>query len=148
MKYLILVIATLAAAIGESFLSYGMRNMGDMSAAFRERWPELILAVVRNIHVTVGVSFLAIFFFLYLATLSWFDLSFAMPLTSMSYVFAAILARFFLREEVSWKRWLGTVVILLGITLLAMDRKPQTGHGARSGLETSRAPETPVESRP
>jgi len=48
------------------------------------------------------VVLLAIFFFLYLASLSWADISFVMPLTAMSFIFAALLAKFVLKEDVSW----------------------------------------------
>ena len=123
---LVLAFAALAAAVGEALLSYGMRGL-DLSSDFGRRWPELFLAVVKNAYVALGVLFLAVFFFLYLATLSWADLSFAMPITALSYVFAAVLAKVFLGEEVSWKRWVGTLLILLGITLVAMDKSRTPG---------------------
>ncbi|MBI4585012.1 MAG: EamA family transporter [Planctomycetes bacterium] len=123
---IVLILATLCAAIGETFLSHGMRKLGGVTLSSPSGCLELVLSVVKNVHVTVGVVFLALFFFLYLATLSWADLSFVMPLTSMSYIFAAVLARVFLHERVSWHRWVGTCVILLGITLLAMDDKQRT----------------------
>jgi drug/metabolite transporter (DMT)-like permease len=126
---LVLSIATLCAAIGETFLSYGMRSMGEVSWTSPSRWLELVLSVVKNFHVTIGVVFLALFFFLYLATLSWADLSYALPITSMSFIFGAILAKVFLNEQVSWRRWAGTVVILAGICLVATDQKERTASG-------------------
>ena len=125
---LVLAIAALAAAVGETLLSYGMRGL-DLSSDFQRRWPQLFLVVVKSPYVAMGVVCLAVFFFLYLATLSWADLSFAMPITALSYVFAAALAKVFLGEEVSWKRWLGTALILLGITLVAMDQSRTPGLG-------------------
>ena len=123
---LVLVFAALCAAIGESFLSYGMRPLGHVSWSSPSQWPRLVLMVVRNPHVTVGVLFLACFFFLYLVSLSWTDLSFALPVTNLSLVFAALIARYVLREQVSWQRWLGTVIILIGITFIALDQKAKT----------------------
>ena len=86
----------------------------------------LILSVVRNPYVFLGVVFLAIFFFLYLAALSWADLSYVLPLTAMSYVFAALMAKFVLKEDVSWQRWLGTVIIVIGVACVAVDNRPRS----------------------
>jgi len=76
-------------------------------------------------YVLFGVLFLGGFFFLYLAALSWADLSFVMPLTALSYVFAAVLAKVFLKEQVSLLRWAGILVIVAGIALLASGERHQ-----------------------
>jgi drug/metabolite transporter (DMT)-like permease len=142
MKIVIVVaIAALCAAVGESFLSYGMRRYGMISLTDPSQLLTLVLAVVKNPYVFLGVVFLALFFFLYLAALSWADLSYVLPFTAMSYVFAAFLAKFFLKEEVSFLRWLGTVVIVIGIAFVAFDGSPRTAttagiapeHRLRSG---------------
>ncbi|HXY61769.1 MAG TPA: DMT family transporter, partial [Nitrospirota bacterium] len=81
----------------------------------------------------LGVVFLGIFFFLYLAALSWADLSFVLPLTAVSYLFAALLARFFLKEDVSWYRWAGTFVIVIGIALVALGGKSRSADHSLPG---------------
>ena len=124
--FIVILLATLSAAIGESLLSYGMKRNGQVNLALPSQWGYLILSVVRNPYVLAGVVFLAVFFFLYLAALSWADLSFVMPLTAMSYIFAALLAKFVLKEELSWFRWAGTVVITLGIILVAFDSRQRS----------------------
>lgn len=124
--YVVLVLAALSGAIGETFFSYGMRRFGPMDWSNPSRWLDLLLVVARNAHVLTGVVFAAGFFFLYLAALSWVDLSFAMPLTALSFVFAAVLSRFILGEQVSWHRWVGTIVIVAGVTLVALDRNTRT----------------------
>jgi drug/metabolite transporter (DMT)-like permease len=124
--YVVLVLAALCGAIGETFFSYGMRRFGEMDWSNPSRWLDLLLVVPRNSHVLMGVVFAAGFFFLYLAALSWVDLSFAMPLTALSFVFAALMSRFVLGEQVSWHRWVGTMVIVAGVTLVALDRNTRT----------------------
>jgi drug/metabolite transporter (DMT)-like permease len=118
---IVVTLAALSAAVGETLLSYGMKKNGAMNITDPSQWFSLIFSVVSNPYITAGVVFLAIFFFLYLAALSWADLSFVLPLTAVSYIFAALLARFVLREEVSVFRWIGTVVIMIGITLIALN---------------------------
>ena len=124
--FFVILLATLSAAIGEALLSYGMRKGGVVDLTEPSQWLALVLSVVRNPYVFAGVLFLAVFFFLYLAALSWADLSVVMPLTAMSYVFAALLARFVLKEDVSWFRWSGTVIITIGIVLVALDSRQRT----------------------
>jgi drug/metabolite transporter (DMT)-like permease len=125
---IIVSIAALSAAIGESLLSYGMRRYGAINLTEPAHVRMLILSVVTNPFVFVGVVFLGLFFFLYLAALSWADLSYVLPLTALSYMFAALIAKFFLKEDVSWIRWLGTIVIVIGIMFVALDAKPRTEH--------------------
>jgi len=124
--FIVILLATLSAAIGESLLSYGMKRNGQINLAVPSQWGQLILSVVRNPYVLAGVVFLAFFFFLYLAALSWADLSYVMPLTAVSYIFAALLARFVLKEELSWFRWAGTLVITLGIILIVLDSRQRS----------------------
>jgi drug/metabolite transporter (DMT)-like permease len=50
-------------------------------------------------------------------------------LTAMSYIFGALLAKFFLHEDVTWMRWVGTVVIVIGIVFVALDGNPRTFPG-------------------
>jgi drug/metabolite transporter (DMT)-like permease len=130
MKIVIVVaIAALSAAIGESLMSVGMRRYGVISLTDPSHILTLILSVVRNPYVFTGVVFLAVFFFLYLAALSWADLSYVLPLTAMSYIFAALMAKFVLKEEVSWLRWLGTFIIVVGVACVAADSRPRSGAG-------------------
>jgi drug/metabolite transporter (DMT)-like permease len=124
--FIVIFLATLSAASGEVLLSYGMRRTGQVDLTKLSQWVDLILSVVRNPYVFIGVVLLAIFFFLYLAALSWADLSFIMPLTAMSYFFAALMAKFFLKEDVSWVRWAGTIIIIIGITLISLDYRQKS----------------------
>jgi drug/metabolite transporter (DMT)-like permease len=123
---IVIAIAAASAAVGESFLSYGMRTYGEINLTNPSHWLALIMSLVKNPSIFAGVFFLAIFFFLYLAALSWADLSFVLPLTALSYLFAAFLAKYFLKEDVSWYRWIGTVVIVIGIAIVAFDTTIRT----------------------
>jgi drug/metabolite transporter (DMT)-like permease len=119
-------VAALSAAVGETILSYAMKRSGQVDVTESSHWVNLILSVVRNPYIFAGVLFLGVYFFLYLIALSWADLSFVLPLTAVSYIFAAFLAKFFLGEDVSWLRWVGTIVIIAGITLVALDGRQRT----------------------
>jgi len=124
--FIVVLLATLSAAIGETLISYGMKRNGQVDLTELSQCLKLIFSVVRNPYIFSGVVLLGIFFFLYLAALSWADLSFVLPLTALSFIFAAILAKFFLKEDISWYRWAGTLVIIIGIVLVGLDRRQQS----------------------
>ncbi len=141
----VIAIAALCAAVGESLLSYGMRRYGPINLNRMADLFVLVTSVVRNPFVFLGVVFLAVFFFLYLAALSWADLSFVLPFTAMSYIFAALLAKYFLQEQVSWFRWAGTLFIVVGIVFVALDGGTRSGRdGPGKGLRPESVNHPPV----
>jgi drug/metabolite transporter (DMT)-like permease len=123
--FLVILIATFSAAIGEVLLSYGMRKQGEIDLTVPSQWLDLIMSVVRNPYVLAGVALLAVFFFLYLAALSWGDISYVMPLTAMSFIFVAFMAKFILGENISVYRWAGTILIVIGIAFVVFENSPE-----------------------
>lgn len=115
------VVASLSASVGEVLVSQGMKTFGERDWSRPSEWLALVLVVLRNPQVLAGVVFMAGFFFLFLAALTWSDLSFFNPLTALSYVFTAILCHIALGEDVSWRRWLGTLVVMVGVVLITSD---------------------------
>ncbi|RZD15651.1 MAG: hypothetical protein EVJ46_08945 [Candidatus Acididesulfobacter guangdongensis] len=66
-------------------------------------------------------SALVILFFatlFYLLALSKLPLSIAYPLLSSGYIFVLLLSKFFLKEKVGIRRWLGVFVIITGICVV------------------------------
>jgi drug/metabolite transporter (DMT)-like permease len=66
---------------------------------------------------------LALFFFSYLAALSWADLSYVLPATAPGYLLTAGLSYWLLGERISAWRWLGTVLIVTGVVLVVRTEK-------------------------
>ncbi len=124
---IVIVLASLVAAVGEVLVSEGMKRFGERDWSRPSEWLNLILEIPRNPHVLIGVIFLAGFFFLFLAALSWADVSYVSPLTALSYLFTTILARAALGEEVSWRRWLGTLIVVVGVFLVSLDAPTTAG---------------------
>ncbi len=52
--------------------------------------------------------------------LSWADLSYVLPVTSIGYVFTAFLGKYFFYEQITWQRWLGTLAITIGMILVGL----------------------------
>ena len=110
-KYLVLAGVTVCAAIGDSLLSRGMKQIGAISL---HHLSTIILCIL-NPWVALGILFLLGFFASYMTALSWADLTYVLPATSLGYVLLALMAKFFLHEQVSPMRWLGIALISAGV---------------------------------
>src|SRR5262249_46145831 len=110
---LIMLMAVVALALGETALAKGMKQTGRVEGT----WAELALAILRNGWVLAGSVLLVMHLGLYLLVLRRADLSFALPLTAASYLLSALLARFYLHEDVGASRWIGTLLITAGVAI-------------------------------
>lgn len=114
-KYLVLAGVTLFAAAGDSMLSHGMKQTGSISL---DHLQGVIFAVL-NPWVAMGIVLLLAFFATYMTALSWADLTYVLPATSLGYVLLALVARFVLHEQVTPMRWLGIALITSGVGFVA-----------------------------
>jgi drug/metabolite transporter (DMT)-like permease len=110
-KYLVLGVVTLTSAFGDTLLAIGMKRVGPVSLSH----PGALLAALGTPWVFAGVLLLLVFFASYLTALSWADLTFVLPATSLAYVGIAFLSRFWLHEQISVARWLGIALITAGV---------------------------------
>lgn len=110
-KYLVLLGVMIFGAIGDSLLSVGMKSVGGISLQHLTS----IIFVITNPWVALGILFLIGFFAAYMTALSWADLTYVLPATSLGYVLIALIARFFLHEQVTPLRWVGILLISSGV---------------------------------
>lgn len=116
---LTMTLATVAAAFGQILVRRGMQQVGSL-----EDYAPLALAgyfwqALTNPNVVSGTVLNAVFYFLFLAALSWTDVTVALPMTALEYGFAAILAVLMLREQVPPVRWMGIALVIAGVILIA-----------------------------
>lgn len=110
-KYLVLAGVTVFAPVGDSLLAYGMKQVGNISL---RDFGSLLLAI-SNPWVGLGIVLLLGFFASYMSALSWADLTYVLPASSLGYVLLAVIARFALHERVSLMRWLGIALVSSGV---------------------------------
>lgn len=108
-----IVVAT--NVLGNFALSWGMKH----GAAF-DGSPLSFVLVVFNPWVLVGITLLAGWVLSRMALLSWADLSYVIPVTSVGFVLNAIMGAVFLGETISPLRWLGTFCIVGGTVLVGL----------------------------
>lgn len=114
-QYLVLLAITLTAPIGDGLLARGMRQVGTVDLHHLGMlWHALF-----NPSVDLGILLLIGFFATYTAALSWADLSFIAPATSLSYVITALMGHLLLHEQLPLSRWLGVVLILCAVGFVA-----------------------------
>jgi drug/metabolite transporter (DMT)-like permease len=123
-KYLVLAGVTVFAAAGDSMLSHGMKQAGNISLHHLSS----LFAALLNPWVAAGVLLLLAFFASYMNALSWADLTYVLPATSLGYVLLALVAKFALHEQVSPLRWLGIALISGGVGFVA-GGEALTSHG-------------------
>jgi uncharacterized membrane protein len=124
-KTLIMVLAmVICANVGDLMLKRGMSQVGavqvslaGVSHAFR--------LTMQNGAIWIGIFFLLGFMLSYMTVLSWADYSYVMPAGAFGYALLTLLAVLFLHESVSQRRWIGVVLICVGV-LLVGQTKPRT----------------------
>ena len=108
-------LVVLSSLCGNFSLSWGMRQVGSL-VSFS---PLAYMRAVFNPWVALGISLLILWLFFQLALLSWADLSYVLPVTSIGYVLSALAGRLFLHEEITRWRWAGILSIMAGVALVA-----------------------------
>lgn len=82
-----------------------------------------------NPFVALGIAALVLGLLTRMALLSLADLSFVVPLTATGYIVSTFLGKFFLSEQVTSGRWLGTVLIFLGTALVSFTSQTTPARG-------------------
>jgi drug/metabolite transporter (DMT)-like permease len=122
----VLIIAIVAQAAGNVFLTRGMKavatvpaDAGGGLAGLVSQSVHAALQAMQSPEVWVGTLLLIVFFALYSAALSWADLSFVLPATAFGYVLNVAAGYYFLNEKVTNVRWIGSAVITLGVVCVS-----------------------------
>jgi len=130
-RYLVLAMVTLTASLGDTFLSVGARQLGPISLGHVDQ----LFGAIFNPWIAGGIVLLIGFFASYLTALSWADLTYVLPASSLGYVVIALLSKFWLHEQLSLYRWLGILFITAGVGFVT--RGPAlTQHAFEPEVET------------
>ncbi|HXJ04756.1 MAG TPA: EamA family transporter [Candidatus Acidoferrum sp.] len=119
--FLFLVVA--AGTGGELCVTRAMKHVGEVKD-FRPL--AVVRVIVRAMKVPwmwVGVAMMALAFFSLLAMLSIENVSFVVPVTALSYAAGALGGVFFLGERVSTRRWVGVLLVCIGVTLVWLGKR-------------------------
>lgn len=117
-----IAIATLvlASSTGDVLLSAAMKRIGDLDEIRATKGLLAVIGcVIRERLFLLGLASLIFSFFCLLTALSWGDASLVAPASaSLTFICSAILAKFFLHENVDRRRWISAALVCVGVLLL------------------------------
>ncbi len=97
----------------------GMKRQAEVEELNARSLGHLVARIFRNPFVLGGIGALSISFFAFLSLLSISNVSFAVPATAISYLLETMLAKYVLKEGVTWRRWAGASLVSCGVALLS-----------------------------
>jgi drug/metabolite transporter (DMT)-like permease len=97
---------------GNFFLKRGLPASAELSS------PLEYIGALFQPWVALGVLLLVVWQLARMALLSWADLSYVLPVTSVGYVVVALIGRLLLHETITGWRWAGVVLIVAGVALV------------------------------
>jgi len=108
------VIVVFSNAFGDFFMKRGLPESQHLSD------PLDFLGALFQPWVALGVVLLVLWQLSRMALLSWADLSYVVPVTSVGYVVVALIGKVLLNEDITGRRWAGIVLIMAGVALVGV----------------------------
>ncbi len=116
--YLLIFVMVIFGPLGNVLLGKGMKRVGAVSFGSVAETLNLLARVLTSGTIWLGIGSLITFFAAYMLVLSWADYSYVQPASSMAYAVVALLAHLMLREVVSPTRWIGVILICMGVLVV------------------------------
>ena len=124
-KTLIMVLTmVVCAVVGDLLLKRGMSEAGAVQFTAGGLGHALV-QMMTSLTIWAGIVFLLGFMASQMTVMSWADYSYVMPAGAFGYALQTFLAVVVLHETVSVKRWIGVLLICVGVVLVGQT-KPRT----------------------
>ena len=114
MKWALISVIVFATVGSDLLQSFEMKRSGADGSVTRS------VTVITRPLLLLSILLLAISFFAFVKVLSIAPVSFVVPVTASTYVFDAFLAKVLLRENVDLTRWMGIVLLIIGIGIISL----------------------------
>ncbi len=134
--YVLLFLLVLLGSVGNTILSKGMKDAGDLDISHFSSLVAGAARVLTSGTIWAGIAMMLGFMVCHMLVLSWADYSFVMPFSAIAYALVPLLAYLFLHEQVSTARWIGIVLIVLGVVLINRTPHRTTPQGTVPGKMT------------
>lgn len=108
----LVAVVVLSNTLGNFFMSRGLRHRGAALSGWEN------VQALLNPWVGLGIALLMLWMISRLWFLKLADLTYVLPATSVGYILNAVLGHTLLAEQVSPKRWLGTLLIVAGAAVV------------------------------
>jgi drug/metabolite transporter (DMT)-like permease len=116
----LITFTSLCDTFRELFLKSGVNSLNQFAPGNIKGVIIFLLKLISTPWLWISLLFGFLSLFIWLFILSKVDLNLAFSLDSMHYIFIALASQFLLKEKVRLIRWVGTLLIVLGITLVTL----------------------------
>jgi multidrug transporter EmrE-like cation transporter len=116
----LLLVSVSFAIIGQLTLKSAMDSVGRIGRADLGSLGQTVLRAAKEPKLWLGLFLFGISALFWLVVLSRVRLSVAYPLVGISYIIIVALARYVLHEPVPALRWVGVVIIAIGIIVIGL----------------------------
>jgi drug/metabolite transporter (DMT)-like permease len=110
----VLIFAISLGVIGQLLLKLGLNRLGERPS------PLLVVKSILTPLIFGGFACYAVSSVFYLQALSRMPLSYAYPMIALSYVGVVVVSWRCLGEDINALRWLGLIIIIVGVVVLAL----------------------------
>ena len=104
--------------VGDVLNTAGMKREPEVEKLNLKALTAMLSRIVRNPLVIGGVLSLTAGFFAMVSLLSIANVSFSVPATAISFVLETLLAKYILKEDVGFRRWVAASLVACGVVLL------------------------------
>jgi drug/metabolite transporter (DMT)-like permease len=118
--YLLIIVAGTG---GELCVTRAMKAIGEVKDFRPVALMSIFTRALRVSWMWIGLSLMGTAFFALLAVLSMENVSLVVPVTALSYAAGALGGKFFLGEQVTPRRWMGVLLVCVGVTLVIIGRR-------------------------
>lgn len=123
----LLLISVSFAIAGQLTLKTAMARVGRIGTAQVTAPAETISRVAKEPLLWIGLALFGISAAFWLVVLSHVPLSVAYPVVGLSYILIVLFSRVVLHEHVPSLRWLGVIVVAVGIAIVGLSFRRVTG---------------------
>lgn len=106
---LLVLIATFIGAFGALFLKLGSKKL---SLDF--------MGIFKNYKFLLGIFLYGISALFFLGALRFGKLTVVYPFVSVGYIWIILLSMYFLKEKMNFYKWLGIILIILGVSFIGL----------------------------
>src|SRR6266851_5579601 len=108
---------------GELCVTRAMKAVGEVKDFRPVALLSVLVRVLRVSWMWVGLTLMGIAFFSLLVVLSRENVSLVVPVTALSYAAGALGGKFFLGEQVARRRWMGVLLVCIGVAVVIMGQQ-------------------------
>lgn len=118
-----MVIVVVGTSLGDVFFKRGMNELKLPAQFSLLSIPHFLVDILSNLWIDLGILFMVTEFIAFARALRWGAYSVVIPLRSCSYIITALLAKYFLNEQLQPTRWAGIVIVMIGVIIIGISGK-------------------------